>query len=455
MEYPGGLGVSHSDDLFSTAPVKNPELITAPLAHRMRPLNLDEIAGHERVIAVGRPLRTWIEADRLPSLIFWGPPGCGKTTLARVISEKTRSRFVSMSAVLSGVKDIKEAVEQAKSWRSRGARTLLFVDEIHRFNKSQQDALLPHVEDGTVTLIGATTENPSFELNSALLSRTRVIRLERVSSEAIQKVLTKALSDTERGLAGLLHLSIEALAWIADGSEGDVRRALTALETVALNAQGEGGQEISLEVVQEILSTSGSRQPLPYDKDGEEHHNVVSAFIKSLRDSDPHAGLYYLARMLEAGEDPLFISRRLVIFASEDVGNADPRGLQIALAAKDAVDFVGMPEARINLAQAVTYLACAPKSNASYEGINQAIAEVRKSGALSVPFHLRNAPTSLMKREGYGKGYQYAHASKGARVQQTHLPDPLVGRRFYEPKDSGYEKQLKLRLDELNSNFEK
>ena len=426
----------------------------APLAHRMRPRSLDELVGHEKVIGRGRPLRNWIEADRLPSLILWGPPGCGKTTLARVISEYTRSRFSSLSAVLSGVKDIKEAVEQAKNWRSRGARTILFVDEIHRFNKSQQDALLPHVEDGTVILVGATTENPSFELNSALLSRARVIRLERIPAEAIEKLLGRALQDFENGLAGLLELEAPALRWLADISEGDARRALTALETLALNSGGEGGSPLALEQVQDILSTSGSRQPLPYDKDGEEHHNVVSAFIKSLRDSDPHAGLYYLARMLEAGEDPLFICRRLVILASEDVGNADPRGLQIALAAKEAVDFVGMPEARINLAQAVTYLACAPKSNASYDGINQAISEVRASGALEVPLHLRNAPTALMKREGYGAGYKYAHSQKDGRSRQTHLPAPLVGRRFYEPRDSGYEKQLKLRLDELNRDFE-
>ena len=270
----------------------------APLAHRLRPLRLDEMVGHERVLGPGRPLRIWIEADRLPSLVLWGPPGCGKTTLARVISEHTHSRFVALSAVLSGVKDIKEAVEQARSWRSRGARTLLFVDEIHRFNKGQQDALLPHVEDGTVILIGATTENPSFELNSALLSRTRVIRLERIPAEAIEKVIERALQDTTRGLAGLLSISEDAKRWLAQISEGDARRALTALETLSLNSTGSLGEVLTLEAVQEVLSTSGERQPLPYDKDGEEHHNVVSAFIKSLRDSDPHAGLYYLARML-------------------------------------------------------------------------------------------------------------------------------------------------------------
>ena len=447
-----------SGDLFSHSLNSDgaaQSLPPAPLAYRMRPRALDELQGHERVVGRGRPLRTWIEADRLPSLILWGPPGCGKTTLARVISEHTKARYTSLSAVLSGVKDIKEAVEQARQWRSRGARTILFVDEIHRFNKSQQDALLPHVEDGTVILIGATTENPSFELNSALLSRTRVIRLESIPADAIETVIRRALEDRERGLGGLLSLDADAIRWLADTSEGDARRALTALETLALNATGGHGMALNLEEVQDVLSTSGSRQPLPYDKDGEEHHNVVSAFIKSLRDSDPHAGIYYLARMLEAGEDPLFIARRLVILASEDVGNADPRGLQIALAAKEAVDFVGMPEARINLAQAVTYLACAPKSNASYEAINTAIAEVRKSGALSVPMHLRNAPTALMKREGYAAGYKYAHSQKGARALQTHLPEALLGTRYYHPKESGYEKQLKARLDELNPDFEK
>jgi len=443
-----------TEDLFSSIQQANPESGTtidragdrmAPLAHRMRPRRLDDFFGHERVIGPGKPLRTWIETDRLPSLIFWGPPGCGKTTLARVIAERTKSRFDSLSAVLSGVKDIKEAVERARHWRERGARTLLFVDEIHRFNKSQQDALLPHVEDGTVTLIGATTENPSFELNRALLSRTRVVRLEQISVEAIERVLLHALEDVARGLGGVLSLTPEAIRWLAETSEGDARRALTALETVALGAQGEQ-HTLLREQVQKILQDSMERQPIPYDKDGEEHHNVVSAFIKSLRDSDPHAGLYYLARMLEGGEDPLFIARRMVILASEDIGNADPRALQIALAVKDAVDFIGMPEARISLAQGVTYLASAPKSNASYQGINQAIAEVRASGALPVPMHLRNAPTSLMKKEGYGSGYRYVHDDPHARLHQEHLPEAIRGKRFYEPRDSGLEKQIRERM---------
>ncbi|MGZ3708387.1 MAG: replication-associated recombination protein A, partial [Bdellovibrionota bacterium] len=317
------------------------------------------------------------------------------------------------------------------------------------------DALLPHVEDGTVTLVGATTENPSFEINSALLSRARVIRLERITTEALRKVVDRALADPEKGLGGFLKLSGEAADWLAATSEGDARRALTALESIALYAGELGAErELDLEAVKLALESAMERQPIPYDKSGEEHYNVISAFIKSLRDSDPHAGLYYLARMLEGGEDPMFIARRLVILASEDVGNADPRGLQVAIAAKEAVEFVGMPEARINLAQAVTYLAMAPKSNASYMGINEAMAEVRASGALPTPFHLRNAVTGLMKREGYGKGYNYAHSDSQQRAKQTHLPDSLVGRRFYVPKEVGLEKQIKEKLDQLNPDFE-
>lgn len=438
-------------DLFDT---ERPS--SGPLAHRMRPRSLDDFVGQGRVLGVGKPLRHWIQTDRVPSLILWGPPGCGKTTLARIIAEHTRSNFVSMSAVLSGVKDIKEAVEEARhSLRMSSRRTLLFVDEIHRFNRGQQDALLPHVEDGTVTLIGATTENPSFELNTALLSRTRVIRLERLDESALERVIQRALDDPERGLGSFLKLAPEAVVWLARVSEGDARRALTALENIALFTGKGDGDTSSLGVpeVQQALESSMQRQPIPYDKSGEEHYNVISAFIKSLRDSDPHAGLYYLARMLEGGEDPLFIARRLVIFASEDIGNADPRALQIALGVKEAVDFVGMPEARINLAQAVTYLALAAKSNASYVGISAALEEVRESGALPVPMHLRNSVTKLMKAEGYGQGYRYAHDQPEARARQPHLPEALRGRRFYEPKDAGLEKQLKEKLDRLNGDF--
>ncbi len=429
---------------------------SGPLAYRMRPRDLDDFIGQEKVLGPGRPLRYWIETDRVPSLIFWGPPGCGKTTLARIVARRTQSAFENLSAVLSGVKDIKEKVEEARQrLRMSRRKTILFVDEIHRFNKAQQDALLPHVENGTITLIGATTENPSFELNTALLSRTRVIRLDRLNADDLVRVIERALSDSERGLGGFLKLTPEAIRWLAETSEGDARRALTALENVSLYAGAEQNQgEMDLAAVQRALESALERQPIPYDKGGEEHYNVVSAFIKSLRDSDPHAGLYYLARMLEGGEDPLFIARRMVILASEDIGNADPRALQVALAVKDAVDFIGMPEARISLAQAVTYLALAPKSNASYVGIGEALEEVKKTGALPVPMHVRNAVTKLMKSEGYGQGYRYAHDQAGQRAKQRHLPDELVGRRFYRPKEVGLEKQIKEKLDLLNPDFD-
>lgn len=444
--------MSLTPDLFSTQSSKPPSRSVPtgyqPLAHRMRPQILDEFLGQERVWAQGKPLRQWIEADRIPSMIFWGPPGSGKTTLAQLIAGKTQGGFISLSAVLSGVKEIKEAVDRARMQKEiHGRQSILFVDEIHRFNKGQQDALLPHVENGTVILIGATTENPSFELNAALLSRVRVIRFERLSDEALKGLLVRACADPERGLGDIFKLSDDALEWIVRLSEGDARRALTALETIALS--GAFGI-LTIDQARQALESALERQPIPYDKSGEEHYSVISAFIKSMRGSDPHAALYYLARMLEGGEDPLFICRRMVIFASEDIGNADPRALQMAIAVKEAVDFIGMPEARINLGHGVTYLALAPKSNASYVGINEAIAEVRKTGALPVPMHLRNAVTGLMGNEGYGKNYQYAHDQPGARVQHAHLPEEIKTRKFYEPKDVGFEKMLKEKLDRLN-----
>lgn len=441
-----------SSDLFDFAESSSGTLARqAPLAFRMRPRTLNEFVGQEKVLGEGKPLRQWITSDRVPSLILWGPPGVGKTTLAQIISKETQSHFQTLSAVQSGIKEIKEAAESAKQFRRMSSRkTILFVDEIHRFNKSQQDALLPFVEDGTLVLIGATTENPSFELNSALLSRSRVIRFERLDQQGLERLLRAALVDRERGLGDLFQMEDEAISWLASTSEGDARRALTALENISLSASG----KMTLEATQKALESAMERQPLPYDKRGEEHYNVISAFIKSMRDSDPHAGLYYLARMLESGEDPLFICRRLVIFASEDISNADPRALQVALAVKDAVDFVGMPEARINLAQAVTYLAMAPKSNASYAGISEALDSVREHGALPVPMHLRNAVTGLMKSEGYAAGYRYAHNQEGQRSKQSHLPKELMGRRFYRPKDVGLEKQLKEKLDQLNPDFD-
>lgn len=445
-------GDSKPLDLFQSAEsnsagVKSRE--GAPLAFRMRPQELDEVLGHEKVLGPGKPLRQWIETDRVPSLILWGPPGCGKTTLGQIIAHRTKSRFVALSAVLSGVKDIKEAVERAREYRRLGHKTLLFVDEIHRFNKSQQDALLPHVENGTVILIGATTENPSFELNTALLSRVSVIRLEPIEPEALTKILDRALKDPESGLGSVLPLSPEAVEWLANSSEGDARRALTTLENAALYfAQRSPEGSISVEELQKALEASV--KAIPYDKAGEEHYNVISAFIKSLRDSDPDAGLYYLARMLEGGEDPLFIARRLVILASEDIGNADPNALRVALNAKEAVDFIGMPEARITLGQAVTYLAVAPKSNASYVGINEALDEVRRSGALPVPMHLRNGVTSFMKQQGYGQGYRYAHDDPAGATDQKHLPEKIQNRRFYRPKNSGVEAKIKEKLDSRN-----
>jgi putative ATPase len=412
----------------------------APLAERMRPRTLDEVVGQAHLLAEGKLLRRLIETDQLTSALFWGPPGTGKTTLAHVIANSTKSRFVFFSAVLQGVKEVREIVARAKEERAlHSRRTLLFVDEIHRFNKAQQDAFLPYVEKGEIILIGATTENPSFEVNSALLSRSRVFVLHPLAAADIRLVLERALRQA-RGLGERpLTVAEEALTFLAEQADGDARIALNGLETAA--AAATAGQ-ITVDSVREALQ----KKALLYDKGAEEHYNVISAFIKSLRGSDPDGALYWLARMVEAGEDPLFIARRMVIFASEDVGNADPRALQMALAAQQAVHFVGMPEGRISLAQGVTYLATAPKSNASYLGIDQALAEVRKSGALPVPLHLRNAPTRLMKELDYGQGYQYAHDYSGGFSPQQHLPEKLRGRHYYRPTERGYEKMISERL---------
>ena len=400
----------------------------APLAERMRPRCIAEFTGQEHLLGEGRILRRMIETDSLSSLIFWGPPGCGKTTLAHVIAAETKSHFIFFSAILSGIKEIREIFREAEGYAARGGRTILFVDEIHRFSKSQQDAFLPSVEKGLVTIIGATTENPSFEVIAPLLSRCRVLTLQQLAPATVRYILEQALSDRERGL-GILGLSAddEALEFLALQSGGDARIALNTIEVAAALLKGQSRASITLATVQEALQ----KKALLYDKGGEEHYNIISALIKSTRGSDPDAALYWLARMLEAGEDPIFILRRMIILASEDIGNADPRALQMAVSALQAFQVVGMPEGRIIMGQAVTYLATAPKSNAAYAGINAALTEVRQSGSLPVPLHIRNAPTTLMKESGYGQGYRYAHDYDDGYADQACLPDTLVGRKFY------------------------
>ncbi|HYS42892.1 MAG TPA: replication-associated recombination protein A [Geobacteraceae bacterium] len=435
-------------DLFDT-PVAE-KIKDAPLAERMRPQTLDDFIGQKHLLGEGKLLRRLIETDQLTSLIFWGPPGSGKTTLARVIANATRSHFIFFSAILSGIKDIREVVKEAEDeLKYRGQKTILFVDEIHRFNKAQQDAFLPYVKRGTFTIIGATTENPSFEVVAPLLSRCKVLVLNPLTAEEIAAILNSALSDRERGLGAFdLLAAPEGISFMAEQADGDARVALNTLETAARLALN---GKITLDTAREAVQ----KKPLLYDKGGEEHFNVISAFIKSMRGSDPDAALYWLARMIEAGEDPLFILRRMVILASEDIGNADPRALQLAVAALQGFQLVGLPEGRIILAQAATYLATAPKSNASYVGIDAALAEVRKSGALPVPMHIRNAPTRLMKELGYHKGYRYAHDYAEGFVAQEHLPDRLKGRRFYDPAGHGYEKTIKERMEWLREKEKK
>lgn len=418
----------------------------APLAERMRPRSVSDFYGQEHLVGEGRILRSMIEADSLASLILWGPPGCGKTTLAHIIAAETRSRFIFFSAILSGVKEIRETFKEAELNSARGARTILFIDEIHRFNKAQQDAFLPYIEKGVVTIIGATTENPSFEVIAPLLSRCRVLTLQPLEEQHISSLLKRALTDCERGIGNMnLTATDDAVEFLANQAGGDARSALNTLEVAAGLSVAQG--VITLETAQEALQ----RKALLYDKGGEEHYNVISAFIKSLRGSDPDAALYWLARMIEAGEDPIFILRRMIVMASEDIGNADPRALQVAVSALQAFQVIGMPEGRIILGQAVTYLATAPKSNASYVGISSALAEVRKSGALPVPLHIRNAPTKLMKEQGYGKGYQYAHDFEDGYSGQECLPEKLAGQKFYEPTGHGYEKNIIERMDWLKS----
>ena len=427
-------------DLFNTPSAERKPAGSSPLADRMRPRTLDEIVGQEELLAPGRALRALIEEDRVPSMILWGPPGSGKTTLARVIARTTGARFVSFSAVVAGVKEIREIIAQARQERRSGRQTILFVDEIHRFNKAQQDAFLPHVEEGTIVLIGATTENPSFEVNAALLSRSRVFVLRPLTEEGLKTLVRRAVEDPERGFGGRVKVGEEVLDHLVRTAEGDARRALTHLEmaAAAVRPGPDGGVEVSLDTVQGVVG----RKALLYDREGEEHYNLISALHKSLRGSDPDGALYWLARMIAAGEDPLYIARRMVRFASEDIGNADPRALSISLAAVEAYHFLGSPEGDLALAQAAVYLATAPKSNAVYAAYGAAQGDVMNHPNLPVPLHIRNAPTGLMKDIGYGAGYRYAHDDPDGYLPQEYLPDNLRGRRYYRPTDRGYEKRI-------------
>ena len=433
------------DSLFPDEPAAT-RTAPAPLAERMRPRTFDELIGQEEILAAGRPLREAIERDLLQSIILWGPPGTGKTTLARIVADITKAKFVSFSAVLAGIKEIREVMSEAERLRrTTGRRTIVFIDEIHRFNKAQQDAFLPRVEAGDIVLIGATTENPSFEVNAALLSRSKVFVLRGLTTDEVAEILTRALADADRGLGGQQSVvDAEAIRAIAMYANGDARSALNLLElSVAAAPVVDGRRTVDVARVEQAIQ----RRALLYDKSGEEHYNLISALHKSMRNSDPDAAVYWLARMLEAGEDPLYVARRLVRFASEDVGNADPQALTVAVAAKDAVHFIGMPEGNTALAQAAIYLATAPKSNAVLTAYGQAAEDAHRDVAQPVPLHLRNAPTRLMKELQYGKGYRYAHAEAEGVAEMTCLPPALEGRRYYVPTERGFEKEIKRRLD--------
>lgn len=434
--------------LFDASPIAAPSSQgrQTPLAERMRPQTLDEYVGQDHLLGPGKPLRLAIEADDATSMIFWGPPGTGKTTLAKIIAHVTQASFIEFSAVLSGIKEIKQVMAEAEKAANFGSRTILFVDEIHRFNKAQQDAFLPYVERGTIRLIGATTENPSFEIIAALLSRCRVYTLVALTEEQIVTLLKRALTDEKRGLGNSsISADEDALSTIASYSSGDARNALNALDVAAKLAQGRKESTITKALAAEALQ----RRVLLYDKKGEQHYDIISALHKSVRNSDPDAALYWLGRMLEAGEDPMYCARRIVRMAVEDIGLAAPEALNLCLSAKDAMHFLGQPEGGLALAQAVVYLALAPKSNAVYTAYNTVRGDIEAMSAEPVPLHLRNAPTKLMKELDYGKDYQYAHDVEGRVADMECLPPSLAGRRYYQPTNEGREKLLAQRMDEI------